>query len=122
MPLQDIDLIWKDRKGIKSSHQIRLFDGRGRAAGFTVCLMTESINGDGVSVTNGCDEIATKAVKELGMKPHFTYFIEHYERNNQDDDFSIILMIWNDKEQKYQHPTWIHINKYEAEYICGESI
>lgn len=68
------------RPGFPSSCRLRIFQGLSA----TVVVMSET--GDGMSVTNAAEQIATTAVERYHLNPDQTVFIEHYPTSQTGDD------------------------------------
>lgn len=110
----DFYLTWKDRKGIQSEHRVQIYEGVNDYQGKQIVLVTEELGATGVSVTNGCDEIAT----ELSKKQLFgknSVFIEHYERETVikvsksiavDHDLALVNFSWDETHKCYHSPKW----------------
>ncbi len=114
-------------KNFKSSCRLRIFvDEEGD---FAVVVMQET--GNGTSVTNGAEQIATAAVKIYELNPANTIFIEHYpeDQTGEEETFAKVLFTSFDKpsifparddgEMFFLSPVWSHLTKEEANELCG---
>ena len=131
MPIRDFTLHWKDWQGRESEHRVRLFGGAGEAVGKIIMLATEGPDAVGVSVTNGCESIATLVCRQLGLEVGQVIFIEHYQRSlglrtarahESENDFARVRLAWDEAKQRFRSPQWRRLTVEEATALCGETI
>ena len=114
-------------KNFKSSCRLRIFlDEDDDKA---VVVMQET--GDGTSVTNGAEQIATAAVKVYELNPANTIFIEHYpeDQTGEEETFAkvsfssfgkpSIFPSRDDGDVFFFSPVWSHLTKEDANKLCG---
>jgi hypothetical protein len=94
----------------------------------TVVMLTELPNNPGMSVTNACEEIASRVVQDFGIKPQRTRFIEHYpeemtvlhgREHVRKETFDEIFFTW-DVRNRADEPHWKPLAKEEVERLVGE--
>lgn len=63
-------------------------------------LVVAEETGEGQSVTNACEVIATEVVKRYGLDPERMLFIEHYpaeQRPRYGESFDLVRFRWDGK-------------------------
>lgn len=94
----------------------------------TVVMLTELPNNPGVSVTNACEDIATRLVQNFGINPQRTRFIEHYpevktmhygSEHVRKETFDEIFFTW-DRNGRAFVPKWKSLAKEEVERLVGD--
>jgi hypothetical protein len=128
MPKQDFYITWKSRNGMTNEHRVRIYDGLGDYRGKQIVLVTEEPNSTGVSVTNGCTEIATE-LKRNGQFDAESVFVEHYEREiiiktsksfATEHDLTLTYFRWDASEGRYHQPHWRPLPTENFYEITGE--
>lgn len=114
-------------KNFKSSCRLMIFLNEN--ASKAVVVMQET--GDGTSVTNGAEQIATAALKIYELNPANTIFIEHYpeDQTGGEETFARVFFETMEKPQPFSgkndgeviliSPAWTHLTKEEANELCG---
>jgi len=84
-----------------------------------VTILTEPTNIlSGTSVTNGCEDIATKLFKQRGVfkkntKPENIIWIEHYPERDSGwysaETFDEVRFEYDGRNDELKHPNWVHI-------------
>lgn len=94
----------------------------------TVVMLTELPNNPGMSVTNACEDIATRIVQDFGINPQHTRFIEHYPEEKtvvygkehiRKETFDEVFFTW-DSRNRADEPHWKSLTKEEVERLVGE--
>lgn len=70
--------------------------------------------GEGQSVTNACELIATEVLKRFGLDPGRMLFIEHYpaaQRPVYGESFDLVRFRWDGK--RFRNPDWKHLSPNE---------
>jgi hypothetical protein len=109
------------RKGDKfiSTCRVRVFQDENG----TVVIASET--GNGRSVTNGAEEIATGVVKEFGLNPDFTTFIEHYpaDQTAGNEEWDLVHFTTTEPLGGFPFvlisPQWERIKVEEVNKLCG---
>lgn len=82
-------------------------------------LVVVSETGEGVSVTNASEMIATQVVNQYGLDPKRMLFVEHYPEsqrpNPYEESYDLVMFIWG-KGGAYC-PTWRHMPSAEFNEI-----
>ena len=86
MKINSFPYTWFDWKNCESHCEIAVFRGHGEMADKFIVLATEPEHNPGVSVTNGCEEIAYEISKRLGITQEALVFIERYEHSADEYD------------------------------------
>lgn len=112
-------------KNFKSSCRLMIFLNEN--ASKAVVVMQET--GDGTSVTNAAEQIATAAVKRYELDPANTIFIEHYpeDQTGGEETFAKVSFSSSEKhsvpsrdgEVFFFAPVWTHLTKEDANELCG---
>lgn len=114
-------------KKFQSSCRIRILvdDETGDA----VVVVQET--GNGTSVTNAAEQIATAVIKIYELDPARTTFIEHYpdDQTGGDENFSKVTFSTMEKTQLSPgatdgeviliSPVWTYLTKEDANKLCG---
>jgi hypothetical protein len=91
-------------------------------------VVTELPDNPGMSVTNACEDIASRVVQDFGINPQRTRFIEHYPEERtvhhgrehvRKETFDEIFSTW-DKQNRADGPHWKSLTKEEVERLVGE--
>lgn len=98
-----------------------------------VVMMVELLDNPGQSVTNACEEIATRAVADFGLTPAQTRWFEHYpeerafrhgkERILSKETFDEIEFHWMKDglgRDIASTPQWHRVSREEVELLVGE--
>lgn len=71
--------------------------------------------GEGMSVPNACELIATQVVKRYGLEPGRMLFVEHYPQCQRpkpyDESFDLVTFRWDGK--RFWNPDWKPLSKEE---------
>lgn len=83
-------------------------------------LVIASETGEGMSVTNAAEIIATEVVKQYGLDPARMLYIEHYpadQRPTYGESYDLVTFIWD----KYgaRNPDWRHLPLAEFDDILS---
>ena len=73
-------------------------------------LVVAEQTGEGQSVTNACEVIATEVVRRYGIDPKRMLFIEHYpaqQRPTDGESFDLVTFRWDGK--RFWNPDWRHL-------------
>lgn len=73
-------------------------------------LVIAEETGEGQSVTNACELIATEVVERYGLDPKRMLFIEHYpakQRPTHGESFDLVTFRWDGK--RFRNPDWKHV-------------
>jgi hypothetical protein len=93
-----------------------------------VVMLTELPDNPGMSVTNACEDIATRIVQDFGIDLQRTRFIEHYPEEKtlhygtehvRKETFDEIFFTW-DSKGRADEPHWKPLTKGEVERLVGE--
>jgi hypothetical protein len=93
-----------------------------------VVMLTELPDNPGMSVTNACEDIATRIVQDFGINPQRTRFIEHYPEEKtthhgiehvRKETFDEIFFTW-DNRSRADEPHWKPLAKEEVERLVGD--
>lgn len=71
-------------------------------------LVMATYQGEGTSVTNECEQIATEVVRQHRLKPDRILFIEHYPAGlwaNSEETFKLIT--FHHDGERFTNPEWI---------------
>lgn len=73
----------------------------------------------GTSITNSSQNIATMVVRDFGLLPATTVWIEHYEAGHGiEETFDRVKYVWDGLIAKTQ-PRWSHLGRDAAEQLVG---
>ncbi len=93
------------------------------ADGVTVAVATELADNKGPSITNSAETLWCEVVKEYGLDPTTTYFVEHYpHRGTEDETYDFVELHWYDDNTLARHPKWRHVPRQEVEKLIGEPL
>jgi hypothetical protein len=107
--------------------RIRVFDRADRNCNGRdlVVVMTQLDKYEGLSVTNGCEFIASKIVQTPFFEGANCTFVEHYPAYNEmarrlfnKPSFSVVSFAWRDG--KASNPAWQYITQADLERMIGE--
>ncbi len=91
-----------------------------------VVIATELENSPGASVTNSAERWAEESVKEYGLSPVSTVFIEHYDRGGTSREFpdghsfSTVSFRWS--ADRAEMPKWVHATREMVEVLIAEPL
>ena len=83
-------------------------------------LVVAEETGEGQSVTNACEFIATEVVKRYDVDPERMLFIEHYpaaQRPTYGESFDLVTFRWDGK--RFWNPDWRHLPPHEVYTILN---
>ena len=83
-------------------------------------LVVAEQTGEGQSVTNACEVIATEVVRRYGIDPKRMLFIEHYpaeQRPTDGESFDLVSFRWDGK--RFWNPDWRHLPPVEFHGILN---
>lgn len=84
-------------------------------------LVVVSETGEGMSVTNANERIATEVVKQYGLDPSRMLFVEHYPESQRPkpygESFDLVTFTWD--RHGARNPVWRHLPKDEFLEILG---
>lgn len=113
---QDEILVYRPWTGVEARCRVRIF----RRSNCAVVIVSEVPDNPGMSVTNPAEVIATQVVRESGLDPRTTLWIEHYpdrKRPAQHDPvfqetWDLVTFQWDGQEAR--HPRWRRLEKNEV--------
>lgn len=94
----------------------------------SVVVLTELPDNPGMSVTNACEDVASRVVQDFGINPQRTRFIEHYpeekmtyhgQEHVRKETFDEIFLTW-DRNNRASVPKWKPLVKEEVERLVGD--
>jgi hypothetical protein len=98
---------------------IKIFDGRAEHEGKTIVLATEPENNPGISVTNGCEQIATQLYQAGHFPKEAFVFIEEYRPGLADHTLDLVSFAWREWEGRFSNPAWQPITRDDLERWTG---
>ena len=111
--MEQHQLEFKASNGYPSSCQVTIYRD--------IQVVVVSETGEGMSITNAAEIIATQVVKQFGLDPKRMLFIEHYPESQRPqpygESFALVLFTWG----KYgaSSPIWRHMPNPEFYEILG---
>lgn len=111
--MEQYRLEFKASNGYPSACQVTLYRD--------IQLVVVSETGEGMSVTNAAERIATEVVKLYGLDPKRMLFVEHYPESQRPkpygESYDLVTFTWG-KYGAYS-PTWRHLPPSEFNEILG---
>ncbi len=116
---------WSNRM---SSCYLRVYQLPNRIA---LVIATELAANMGPSITNSAEALATQVVREYGLDPEKTHFVEHYDRRKDgsygaavkefdDESYDFVSFTWEDG--RAGHAKWKPASKEIIEVLIGEKL
>lgn len=115
MKIKSFPYTWHDWKNCESHVDINLYRGHAEMANKFIVLATEPEHNPGVSVTNGCEEIAYQICKRIGIAQKDLVFVERYEHSP--DEYDQVEF-----DADFSNPRWKRISEDEFLRWTGEKV
>ncbi len=104
-----------------SQCRLRVFEGPGLPL---VVIATERADNPGTSVTNAAEVLATQVYQWLEYPARGIVFIEHYEKDGEENyaQERFALVSFAEFDGQFISPEWRHITKEEIEGMIGQPL
>jgi len=113
-------LDWVAPNGAESRTGVAIYDGQANCEGIFVAVLSE--RNEGMSVTNGIENIATALVAKRQLPPQGVVFVEHYPsemRGGDGETFDIVDLAWHENRRAFSAPKWHPSDAAEVSRITG---